>query len=300
MMTVPSLVTLEMIPDDDLLSRVKKLAQCERVATAVLIAHLAVLDGRRLYIPRGHASLFSFCTRELHFSESAAFNRIKCVRAVRRFPVILNLLAQGLIHLTAVRLLAPYLTSDNHMELLDRATHQSQRQIEALVAELNPQPAVPSQVRKLPQRGTLPMFSASSGSLEVPSTAGAGTAGFGVAPLASPPGSSAQFDGSTPRHPTPTITRAPVTPTSSTVVKPLAPNRYKVQFTASEDTHEKLREAQDLLRHQIPTGDIALVIDRALTDLVLALRRRKFAALKNSRAREVTPCYPCGRPAPCP
>jgi 5-methylcytosine-specific restriction endonuclease McrA len=46
---------------------------------------------------------------------------------------------------------------------------------------------------------------------------------------------------------------------------------------------EKLRLAQDLLGHAIPSGDIAQVFDRALTLLVEALQRRKFAATQRPR-----------------
>jgi hypothetical protein len=42
-------------------------------------------------------------------------------------------------------------------------------------------------------------------------------------------------------------------------VTPLAPERYKVQFTVSRATHEKLRRVQDLLRHSIPNGDPAAI-----------------------------------------
>jgi hypothetical protein len=38
-----------------------------------------------------------------------------------------------------------------------------------------------------------------------------------------------------------------------------------VQFTVSRETYDKLRHAQDLLRHTIPTGDPAVIFDRALT-----------------------------------
>jgi hypothetical protein len=38
-----------------------------------------------------------------------------------------------------------------------------------------------------------------------------------------------------------------------------------VQFTVSRETHQKLREAQDLLRRRIPSGDVAAIFDRALT-----------------------------------
>ena len=39
-------------------------------------------------------------------------------------------------------------------------------------------------------------------------------------------------------------------------VSPLAPNLYKIEFTAGLNTYEKLRQLQALLRHRVPTGDI--------------------------------------------
>jgi hypothetical protein len=63
------------------------------------------------------------------------------------------------------------------------------------------------------------------------------------------------------------------------VIRPLAPARYQVQVTVSAETHAKLLRARDLLRHAIPSGDPALVIDRALTVLLERLEKAKFAAL---------------------
>jgi hypothetical protein len=54
------------------------------------------------------------------------------------------------------RLLAPHLTADNHEDLLAAAKHKSKRQIEMLVAERFPRPAVPAEVRKLPERRPAP------------------------------------------------------------------------------------------------------------------------------------------------
>jgi hypothetical protein len=58
---------------------------------------------------------------------------------------------------------------------------------------------------------------------------------------------------------------------------------YKIQFTLSAAGHEHLRRAQDLLRHSIPNGDIALVMERALEHLVQDLERRKLAAVDRPR-----------------
>jgi hypothetical protein len=67
------------------------------------------------------------------------------------------------------------------------------------------------------------------------------------------------------------------------LVSPLAPDRYQIRFTASAATCEKLRLAQDMLRHAVPTGDPAEIIDRALTLLLEDLARKKFAATKQPR-----------------
>jgi hypothetical protein len=68
------------------------------------------LDARRLYLGQGCSSMFTYCTQVLNLAEHAAFNRIEAARVARRFPIIFELLADGRIHLSAVRLLAPHLT----------------------------------------------------------------------------------------------------------------------------------------------------------------------------------------------
>jgi hypothetical protein len=61
-----------------------------------------------------------------------------------------------------------------------------------------------------------------------------------------------------------------------------------VQFTASAEMVEKLRLAQALLRHQIPDGDPAAIIDRALTALLENLAKQKLAATARSRGSRGT------------
>jgi len=63
----------------------------------------------------------------------------------------------------------------------------------------------------------------------------------------------------------------------------LAPQRFAVQFTMSQSAHDKLRYVQELLGHQVPSGDIAQVFERALDALIPQLERRKFAATANPR-----------------
>jgi hypothetical protein len=49
------------------------------------------------------------------------------------------------------------------------------------------------------------------------------------------------------------------------------------------ETHDKLRRAQDLLRHAVPNGDPAVIFDRALTLLLTQLERSKTGATDRPR-----------------
>jgi hypothetical protein len=64
----------------------------------------------------------------------------------------------------------------------------------------------------------------------------------------------------------------------------LSPRRFQIQFTATQETHDLLLRAQDLLRHQIPNGDAGEVIARALKVLIRELEKEKIAATDLPRA----------------
>ncbi len=115
------LASLGRLSDADLVARVKSLVRRDQNLTAEIVAHIAELDTRDVHLREGYASLFVYCRDALGLSEWEAYNRIEVARAARRFPMILDLLAEGSVHLTSVRLLAPHLTADNHREVLESA-----------------------------------------------------------------------------------------------------------------------------------------------------------------------------------
>src|SRR5262245_24261948 len=147
-----SLPTFDVLSDDQLLAEMQRLATRERHTTAALVGALMEVDARCLYLREGCSSLFTYCTRALHMEEGAAYNRIETARAARRLPVLLDAIADGSLTLSAARLLAPHLTLGNYVELLDAARHRSKREVEALIARLAPQPAVPTVLRKVPSQ----------------------------------------------------------------------------------------------------------------------------------------------------
>jgi hypothetical protein len=71
-------------------------------------------------------------------------------------------------------------------------------------------------------------------------------------------------------------------------VRSLAPERYRLLVTIGAETLQKLRLAQDLLRHAIPSADEAAILDRALTLLLEDVAKKKFAATENPRAARGT------------
>jgi hypothetical protein len=109
-------------------------------------------------------SMFAYCTEVLHLSEAEAYVRIAAARASREHPVLLEMLADGRLHLTAIARLAPHLTTENRDTLLERAAHKTKRQIEELVAELAPRPDVPAMMRKVPTPQAPPASAISAGS----------------------------------------------------------------------------------------------------------------------------------------
>jgi len=261
------------LSDTELTAEVKRLAGCERETTAALISHLAEFDARRLYLGAGFSSLFTYCTEVLRLSEHEAYNRIVAARVGRRFPIVRDMLGEGSLNLTSVRLLGPHLTGDNHEALLAAASGKSRREVEELVARYSPQPAVPSSVRKLPAARLIetPPYALPGGAPVISSTASEAN---GI--QAVPSSSVALALESIPAVPVPTALHP--------VVRPLAPDRYEIRLTASAGMCEKLRLAQDLLRHTVPNGDVAEIFDRALTALLEDLARKKFAATDRPRA----------------
>ena len=247
------LATAAALRDRDLLATTEALAANERGTSVLLVAHLAALDMRpSAYAALGYGSLFRYCTQALRLSEDAACNRIEAAHACRRFPVLLDHLATGEMSLTSIRKLGRHLTQENVDAVLARARKANRATIDALVAELAPRPDVVTLVRRLPD--PTPRRTAAN-----PETAkrppSAGESAVTAAPAA-PPSSPLAVTQAAPPPPRP-------------VIQPTSPQRYRVQFTVGEDTHTKLRRLQALLRREIPDGDPAAIVDRAL-DLLLA------------------------------
>ena len=240
---------LESLSDDELLVRLSNVLKQSRRVESVLVAHIAEVDARRLYAREASSSMFQYCVDVLHLSEAEAYLRIAAARASRRHPALLAMLDDGRLHLSGVAVLAPHLTDANCEELLARATHKTKRELLVLVAEIAQKPDVSPSIRKLPQPRQKPASEHRvSGAERTPSGKGC------LAP-------------------------APEAADKPPVVEPLAPARYKVQFTASAELHDKLQRLAALM----PDADLASMIEASVTEKLERLETKRLGKVNNPR-----------------
>jgi len=237
--------SLTHLSDAVLLRDLATLIAHDRVTTAAVLAHIAEVDARRLYAPAGYPSMHAYCVGELRLSEDAAFRRIRAARAGREFPLLFAALAEGRLHLAAMSLLAPHVTRENIDELIERATHRRKSEIEEMLAR------------------TLPCSE-------------------GDASLHAVPALSSELSQLVPGR---VGTLAPMLPQlvpghveGARAEGAAMPERYLLQLTIEKSTREKIRHAQALLSHAVPSGDVVQVLDRALDVLIAELEKRKLGA----------------------
>jgi hypothetical protein len=84
-------------------------------------------------------------------------------------------------------------------------------------------------------------------------------------------------------------------------MEPLAPSRYQVRFTAGAELREKLERLQALMRSSVPDGDLARIIDIAVTEKLERVEAKRFAKTTAPRkALAETDTTPTTRHIPAP
>jgi len=258
--------SLSHLTDGALLRDLAVLVAQDRSTTAALLAHIAEVDARKLYLPAAYSSMFAYCVGELRMSEDQTYKRIQAARAARQFPALFDAVAEGRLHLSAVVILAAHLTDETAGPLIEAATHKSKIEIERLLAERFPAPDPPTRLAALPTPRVVPQlapgqvgslgFTPESGAQPVPDRVGSLELSLRTAQLA--PGQVAR-------------------------IAPIAPQRFALQVTIDQEAYDLLRDVQDLLGHQVARGDIAEVIKGSLRVNKALLLKRKFAACAKPR-----------------
>ena len=145
---------IKAMKDDQLLAELKSNMSLERQGHAQCLVYLAEVETRQLFLKEGFSSLFRFCTEVLGLSESSTSKRIQVARLSKKYPLVLDLIGEGLLSMTNANLLAPHLTEENHRTLLSQAQGKTKFQVEKLIAALAPRPDLEESIRKLPEPST--------------------------------------------------------------------------------------------------------------------------------------------------
>jgi hypothetical protein len=110
-----------------------------KTSEADLIEILQQVDQHRVYLEKGHSSLFAYVVQELGLSESVAYNLISVSRKAREVPELQQGLRDGTITLSNARKVAPVLNTENQGEWLKKAQDLSHRQLEKEIARVKPE-----------------------------------------------------------------------------------------------------------------------------------------------------------------
>ncbi len=113
---------------------------------AELIDVLQLVDQHRVFLEKGHSSLFTYGVNELGLSESVAYNLISVSRKAREVPELKEAIEAGALSLSNARKIAPVLTLENKNEWIEKASKLSQRQLEKEIVKVHPRVATPEKV----------------------------------------------------------------------------------------------------------------------------------------------------------
>ena len=232
-------VDISTLSDEEVWRRFLELAAEERVVVSDLVACLAEVDARMLVRDRHWPSLFDYCVFSLHWSESAAYRRIRAARAVRKFPIILEMLRDGRLHLEGIVILHAFIEDADFASLLLKAVGLTTKRIESLVADRRRDPPVRDSMRFVGIAARPVATAELPAVLDFPS-------------------------GGSPNDPVPVVDA----PSIAAVVCTPPSKLVRIGFTADESLHRMVLHAQQLMRHKYPNGSLEGIFRDALRLLI--------------------------------
>ena len=278
----------------ELLGRFEVLLTQTRSNLAELIVCMGEVETRWLFAEAGYSSMHAYCVDVFHMSDDEAYKRLRAARLSRMYPALLAAITDGRLHLTAVTLLLQSFTPENVQDMPEAAPHKTTVQVQMLIATRFPQDDVPTSLREIKAQ---PVFMRmTSGSRQ-----GSEALASPTAALASPTEALASpTDVSTVQQ---SLVPEPVGASAVEhwialpaerfpAVTPLAPSRFELRCTISQEAHDAIRAAKELLGHTLPGADAAQIVEKALVELVARLEKQKYAEVEKPRGQEPEPESP--------
>jgi hypothetical protein len=210
---------------------------------------------------------------------------------VKQFPLLLDAIANGELHLTGLLMLGPHLTPENHVEVLQRAKFRTKKELARLVRELNPLPRIPDLIEPLGPTLKLannnPTWEMYVQSLCPPVrelVAGERPRDWANDGVAGNDGVEAELNNPTTAEPSPTAPARELLPPTRAELPPLTgPQQYQMQFSTTEEHVQLVERAKALLARAQPGAALGELHVQAMRLLVAALEKKKFAVTDRPR-----------------
>lgn len=166
------------LTQEELIAKIKSLAQEERRVTLELLQHLKEMDTRKLYLDLGFSSLFEYLTKELSYSESSAYRRIQSMRMIKEIPELEGKVASGAVNLSTLTQVSRFFkrqaesssgqtqieteeqsssriwSSDEKLSLIGALENKSSRTVERELAALSPENPAAERFRAISSKQT--------------------------------------------------------------------------------------------------------------------------------------------------
>jgi|GEM_PF-752678 len=271
---------LEDLPDAELLTATRGLVGRSNQLLAALLAHLAEVEARGVHRERACASLYTYCIYELRFRRTkrsvVSAQRASCGVSPRCSTQSLRASSTS----RACCCWGHTWTEQNLTEVLARAKHRTKKEVLRLVRQLDPLPQLSPRIE--------PLGPASNCDSELVRSARA----MGLETLQHPvrdlqPGDRPRDWMMAQDSATDAATDAAVGSEQQPFVlaeEKEPPQRYGIQFEATEEYVRLFDEAQALLSHAAPNLSLSDLHLRALRSFVTELKRKKFAVVDKPRS----------------
>ena len=250
----PVTTTVSALSDRRLLQQLKRLTAVEHQLEIVVIDHLRELHRRRLYLTLGCSSLFDYATRELGYSEAAAWRRIKAMRLCGEVEGARERMRDGSLTLNSAALL------QNAFDRQERKRSGGGRG-----AQVSVRPAVAP-------NGSAPDGGASSRVLGAPAQTGERAEEPQAAPVLDSSARQAlveQAAGKSTRQVEKLLAGVdPELTAPADRMRPLGAGRWELKAVIDDDCRQGLEQLKGLLSHVDPHLTLGQLVERVVREAV--------------------------------
>ena len=250
----PITTTVSALSNRRLLQQLKHLTAVEHQLEIVVIDHLRELERRRLYLSLGCSSLFDYATRELGYSEAAAWRRIKAMRLCREVEGARERMRDGSLTLNSAALL------QNAFDRQERKRSGGGRG-----AQVSVRPAVAP-------NGSAPDGGASSRVLGAPAQTGERAEEPQAAPVLDSSARQAlveQAAGKSTRQVEKLLAGVdPELTAPADRIRPLGEERWELKAVIDDDCRRGLEQLKGLLSHVDPHLTLGQLVERVVREAV--------------------------------